>query len=57
MARLVAATLKYRHCRASVLAVVTIAGRVNYLGPLKSKASRLIITALSAKSRQRSGAG
>jgi len=39
MPRLVAATPKYRHHRASGQAVVTIAGKDHYLGPWKSKAS------------------
>src|SRR5262245_50468124 len=41
MPRLVAATPKYRHHRASGQAVVTIAGKDRYLGPYKSKASKV----------------
>jgi len=41
MPRLTSATPKYRHHKASGQAVVTICGRDHYLGPYKSKASRL----------------
>ena len=41
MPRLTAATPKYRHHRASGQAVVTIAGKDHYLGPWKSKASKV----------------
>ena len=41
MPRLTAATPKYRHHRASGQAVVTIACRDHYLGPWKSKASKV----------------
>ena len=40
MPRLVAATPKYRHHRASGQAVVTIAGKDHYVGPWKSKVSQ-----------------
>ena len=41
MPRLTAATPKYRHHRASGQAVVSIAGKDHYLGPWKSKASKV----------------
>jgi hypothetical protein len=41
MPRLVAATPKYRHHKASGQAIVTIAGKDHYLGPWKSKASKI----------------
>jgi hypothetical protein len=41
MPRLIAATPKYRLHRASGQAMVTLAGKDHYLGPWKSKASRL----------------
>jgi integrase len=41
MPRLVSATPKYRHHRASGQAVVTITGKDHYLGPWKSKASQV----------------
>jgi len=41
MPKLVAATPKYRHHRASGQAIVTIAGKDRYLGPWKSKASKI----------------
>src|SRR5688572_21402728 len=41
MPRLTAATPKYRHHKASKQAVVTIASRDHYLGPWKTKASKI----------------
>jgi hypothetical protein len=41
MPRLVAATPKYRHHKASGQAIVAIAGKDRYLGPWKSKASKI----------------
>ena len=41
MSRLCAAVPKYRNHRASGQAVVTIQGKDHYLGPWKSKASKL----------------
>jgi integrase len=41
MPKIVRATPKYRHHKASGQAVVTICGRDNYLGPWRSKASRI----------------
>jgi hypothetical protein len=41
MPRLTAATPKYRQHRVSGQAIVTIAGKDHYLGPWKSKASKI----------------